>query len=206
MIRLNKILSSILFLSIISPVAAHNIKTDGDVGATFHIEPNHNPRAGETARAWFALTHSGGALIPLAQCNCQLTVRSQSPDIPASSLPQPSLKAISAEQYRDIPGADIVFPKAGIYELEISGTPKAEAKFQPFELSYEVTVLPGKTASVEAQNNDRSESKPDKAESNTASTQSSQGNWLVMAIASGAIIILVTISIVKISKKNKFHP
>lgn len=196
MIRFNKILSSILFLSIISPVVAHNIKTDGNVGATFHIEPNHNPRAGESARAWFALTHSGGESIPLAQCNCSLTVRSQSPNIQASSLPKPSLKAISAEQYRDIPGADIVFPKEGIYELEISGTPKAGAKFQPFDLSYEVTVLPGKIASVEAQNNSQPKPKTDKTESNTASTQSSQRNWLVIAIASGTTLVSVIVWIV----------
>jgi hypothetical protein len=190
-IRFNKILSSILFLSIINPVVAHNIKTDGDVGATFHIEPNHNPRAGETARAWFALTRPGGESIPLAQCDCRLIVRSQSSDLQPSSLPKPSLIAVSAEQYRDIPGADIVFPKAGIYELEISGTPKKSAEFRPFKLSYNVTVLPGKTPSVETQN----------APQPTKQTDSRSG--LVIAIASLIIIASIGFWTLKGQIKSK---
>lgn len=196
MIRLNTVLSSILFFSIISPVAAHNIKTDAGVGATFHIEPNHNPRAGEPARTWFALTRSGGESIPLAQCNCRLTVRSQSPDLEASSLPKPSLKAVSAEQYQDIPGADIVFPKAGIYELEISGTPK-NAEFRPFKLSYNVTVLPGKTASVESPAQKNSQPKRSDSTTTVSTQRSSQEYWLVIAIASGAIIASVSLWIIR---------
>lgn len=188
--ELMKILSGILFLSCISPVAAHNIKTDGDVGATFHIEPNHNPRAGEPARAWFALTRQGGELIPLNQCNCQLTVRPQSKDIEGSSIPNPPLKAVSAEQYRNIPGADIVFPKAGIYELEIVGTPKGEAKFKPFKLAYSVTVLPGKTVSQ-------------KSSSQSATNKHNKGQWIGVAIASIAILSTVSIYLAKKPSKSK---
>jgi len=39
---------------------------------------------------------------------------------------KPTLKPVSAQQYQGIPGADITFPRAGIYELKLSGTPKAE--------------------------------------------------------------------------------
>ena len=41
-------------------VLAHEVEVSGDVAATFHLEPNHNPRAGETAKVWFALTRRGG--------------------------------------------------------------------------------------------------------------------------------------------------
>jgi hypothetical protein len=194
--KLIKILSGILFLSSIGPVAAHNIKTDADVGATFHIEPNHNPRAGEPARAWFALTRQGGELIPLNQCNCQLTVRPQSPDVKDSSILNPPLKAVSAEQYQDIPGADIVFPKAGIYELEIGGTPKGEAKFNPFKLTYSVTVLPGKTASQESSSEQAS------SETTTTTNKQNERQWIVIAIASVAIISTVSIYLVR--KQSKF--
>lgn len=131
------------------PAVAHNIQTDGTVGATFHIEPDHNPRAGEPTTAWFALTKAGGEAIPLAQCDCRLAVydRAADPDTPVLT---PPLEAIAAEQYRDIPGAEIVFPQAGIYELEISGSPKAEAEFEPFALTYSVTVSPGKVAATPA--------------------------------------------------------
>ncbi len=127
------------------PAIAHNVKTDADVGATFHIEPNHNPRAQEATQAWFALTSKGGKFIPLGQCSCQLKVYPQGSN---SSILTPNLTAISVEQYQDIPSAEIVFPQAGIYTLEISGTPQSGANFQPFKLSYNVTVSPGKTSST----------------------------------------------------------
>lgn len=131
-------LSSLLPL----PVLAHNVKTSGNVAATFHIEPNHNPKAGETSKAWFALTKQGGEIIPLDSCNCQLKVLSKN-----QTVLQPTLQSISAEQYQGIPGAEIIFPKAGIYKLEISGTPKEEGNFNPFTFSYDVTVQAGQAAS-----------------------------------------------------------
>jgi hypothetical protein len=122
------------------PVLAHNVKTSGNVAATFHIEPNHNPKAGEEAQAWFALTKQGGELIPLDRCNCQLKVIASH-----QTVLQPTLKSISAEQFQGIPGAEIIFPKAGIYKLEISGSSKNEGDFNPFTLSYDVTVQAGQT-------------------------------------------------------------
>lgn len=128
---------------IIAPVAAHTVQVSGDVAATFHVEPNHNPKAGQQARAWFALTRRGGQIIPLSECNCQLAVYSQPRAQSSQPLLRPSLKAITAEKYQGIPGAEMVFPKAGAYELELSGTPKAGAKFRPFRLTHTVTVGAG---------------------------------------------------------------
>ncbi|WP_293335084.1 hypothetical protein [Microcoleus sp. CAWBG58] len=119
---------------------AHEVEISGDVAATFHLEPNHNPRAGETAKVWFALTRRGGQIIPLEQCNCQLAVYPKNHKQGDKPLMEPPLKAVSAERYQGIPGAEIVFPKAGIYELKLSGTAKASAKFKPFKISYKVTV------------------------------------------------------------------
>jgi hypothetical protein len=121
------------------PAIAHNVKTSGNVAATFHIEPTHNPKVGEPSQAWFALTKQGGELVPLDRCNCTLKVY----DTQQKTVLQPTLKPITAEQYQGIPGAELVFPKAGIYTLELSGTPKDEGSFNPFTLSYDVTVQAG---------------------------------------------------------------
>ncbi len=126
-----------------APVSAHTVKVSGDVAALFHIEPHHNPRAGQRSLAWFALTRKGGVQIPLQQCNCQLAVYPESHQEGDTPLMQPTLKPVSAAQYQDIPGADITFEKAGIYELELSGTAKNGANFRPFTVSFEVTVQPG---------------------------------------------------------------
>ena len=121
-------------------VLAHEVEVSGDVAATFHLEPNHNPRAGQPARVWFALTRRGGQIIPLEQCNCQLSVYPKGYKVGDKPLMQPPLKAVAAEKYRGIPGADIVFPKAGSYELELSGSARNQANFKPFKLTYTVTV------------------------------------------------------------------
>ncbi|MEG4234101.1 hypothetical protein QUA40_18640 [Microcoleus sp. Pol11C3] len=121
-------------------VLAHEVEVSGDVAATFHLEPNHNPRAGQPARVWFALTRRGGEIIPLEQCNCKLSVYTKPYKEGNKPLMQPPLKAVSAERLKGIPGADIVFPKAGAYELELSGAAKIAANFKPFKLNYKVTV------------------------------------------------------------------
>lgn len=125
---------------IAAPVAAHTVEVSGDVAATFHIKPNHNPKAGQPSQAWFALTRRGGQLIPLSQCDCQLAVYSKPHAQNAQAIVRPLLKPISDQQYQNIPGADIVFPRAGAYDLVLSGTAKNGASFRPFTLTYEVNV------------------------------------------------------------------
>lgn len=140
----SKSLGLIIFLGLLlSPVSAHKVEISGDVGGTLHIEPHDNPQAGKPTQAWIALTRKGGQIIPLAQCNCQMTVYSK-PHVEGSApLMKPPLKAVSVQQYKGVPGAEVVFPKPGAYELELSGTPKAGAGFKPFRLTYTVTVGTG---------------------------------------------------------------
>lgn len=122
------------------PSLAHNVEIADDVAATLHIEPNDQPKAGEPALTWFALTRQGGQLISLAQCDCQLAVYAEPRPASADPFAQPPLAAVNAERYQGIPGATITFPRPGRYSLELSGKPKAGASFKPFELRYEVTV------------------------------------------------------------------
>jgi hypothetical protein len=119
---------------------AHTVKTASDVAATFHLEPSHNPKAGEPSQVWFALTKIGGAVVPLQNCDCQLVVQQN-----GQPIAQPTLQAINAEQYQGIPGSDVIFPAVGIYTLELNGKAKNGSDFQPFKFSYEVTVQPGKS-------------------------------------------------------------
>ena len=155
--------SSLLLSTLLStPALAHNIKTNADVGVTFHIEPDHSPRAGESSRAWFALTRQGGELIPLSECDCELNVYLESASDSNEPILNPTLIAISPEQYQDIPGANLVFPQPGIYQLELTGKPTQEGNFTPFQVSYPVTVNPGVAQSPE-------ETQPTKTDSITTS-------------------------------------
>ncbi|MGI0489114.1 hypothetical protein ACN4EK_27195 [Pantanalinema rosaneae CENA516] len=136
-------------LGTIAPVAiAHNVEVSGDVAVTMHLEPNHNPKAGEPALIWFALTRQGGELIPLAQCDCRLAIYPEPRSPETTPVLQPTLTAIAAERYQGIPGTEVVFPQSGIYRMTLSGAPQAEANFPPFEVSYPVTVTAGSSRST----------------------------------------------------------
>jgi hypothetical protein len=177
----NKIISLcgllLLATAIAIPAKAHELKTQQDVGATMHIEPNDAPRAGETALTWFALTKKGGQVIPLNQCNCKLSLYSQPHTEGTAPLQQPILKAVSQEGYQGIPATEVTFPAAGSYELELQGTPKAGAKFAPFELQFEVNVAPGIAA--QSPQNVTTQVAPQKPETSAP--------WSNIAIAVGTI-------------------
>jgi hypothetical protein len=138
-----------LFLGLaITPVYAHSVKVAEDVGGTLHIEPNDNPKAGESAETWIALTRKGGKLIPLKDCNCKIEVYMKPRLKGSAPLLKPTLKPISTSQYQGIPGADIVFPKPGNYEIELTGTSKTKDNFKPFKLTFPITVAAGRTVAT----------------------------------------------------------
>lgn len=182
---INKIALLFLTTLITAPAIAHDVEISQDVGATFHIEPNDAPRANKPQLAWFALTQKGGKIIPLEQCNCKLAVRAEPHNEGSPPLLEPPLKAISKERYQGIPSAEIVFPKAGAYELELSGTPIAGATFKPFELSYEVTVAPGAAAQTSPTN-----SQAVSAQTINAHTEQPDNRWQIPVIAIAGIFTL----------------
>lgn len=146
-LNLNQTLGWTLFLHLLgSPAIAHNLQVSGDVAGVWHVEPNHNPKAGEPAKAWVALTRKGGQILSLEQANCQMAVYSQPRKGGNSAVLQPTVKAIRTEKYQSVPSADIVFPHTGRYQLELSCTPKTQDNFQPFQLKYNVVVASGTAA------------------------------------------------------------
>ncbi|NJL98020.1 MAG: hypothetical protein HC924_03945 [Synechococcaceae cyanobacterium SM2_3_2] len=134
-------LAGILLLNLaVTPVEAHTIKADGEVGVLFHLEPDHNPKAGDPALVWFALTRRGGEAIGFDACDCRLAVYAAPSNPDLDPLLEPDLEPIDAESFVGIPGAEVVFPEVGAYVLELSGDPVMEGDFDPFQLTYEVTV------------------------------------------------------------------
>ena len=146
------ICSSLLLLSLFNTqVLSHNIKTDGNVGVTFHIEPDHSPIAKKPSQTWFVLTRRGGKIIPLSECDCELKVYYQSSNSGNELVQTPPLKPLSPEQYQNIPGADIIFPDTGIYNLQLIGKPLNSSDFQPFSVTYSVTVSPSLVRKTETE-------------------------------------------------------
>ncbi len=181
-----------LYLNLSHPAAAHTVKTGADIAATFHLEPSHNPKAGEPATVWFALTKLGGEIVPLKDCDCQLQVQQS-----GKSVAQPILKALSVEQYQDIPSSEVVFPSVGVYNLEISGKPKTDNAFAAFKFAYQVTVQPGNPQSSSPNPAQTQSATPDRQPPTAAISASTSapigpGPWLVGG-AIGAVVMGVMI-------------
>lgn len=194
-----------LFALPVTSVLAHTIEVTGDVAGTWHIEPNHTPKAGESATVWVALTRKGGIILPLEQANCQLGVY----DIPRRQgdqpVLQPPLQAIAIEQYQGIPGAEIVFPKTGLYRLELSCTPKVKEGFIPFQMAYEITVVSGSTSPAPTKESPQPKTATPSSTVITSSKpppQPSQSNpsplvWIIGAIAATVSLMLVVLKMTK---------
>lgn len=199
-LSLNPTLSWTVFLLLLgSPAAAHNIKRAGNIAGVWHVEPNHNPKAGKPAIAWVALTRKGGQTLPIEQAKCQMAVYSQ-PRKPGS-LPilKPTVKASNSEKYQNIPSTDIIFPNAGLYQLELSCAPKTQGNFQPFLLQYDVAVAPGSTAltprATASSTPEKLAQSPQPASSSAAKEQLNQSNqslsmWIISAIATFTVLVL----------------
>lgn len=169
----------------------------GDVGATLHIEPNDTPRAGEEVLAWFALTQRGGQTISQADSKCELVVYSQPRQSPDTPILTPTLAAVDAEGYQDIPGARFTFPNVGAYTLLLSCIPEQTAEFDPFELDFEVTVAAGQAVPEPApaasqpeaaEPESSSPADPTTAEPQTAQSQNATLKWVALGV--GGLIFI----------------
>ncbi|WP_287129756.1 hypothetical protein [Candidatus Cyanaurora vandensis] len=126
-----RVLFVLLVLGGSLPTQAHQLKSDGDVGALLHIEPGDQPQAGVPQQVWFNLVKRGGTKITPGQCNCTLTLN-QGPQ----RLSQTALSLVNKR-----PTARVTFPKQGRYTLVLTGTAKTAAlPFQPFILRWNVQV------------------------------------------------------------------
>lgn len=204
-------------LSVVNPstTLAHEVQIADDVGATLHIEPDDVPLAGAPTTAWFALTQAGGIVIPLEQCNCNLTIY----DNDAVAVETPPLSAISAEGFNHIPSAVVTFPEVGAYELVLQGAPQGDVAFTPFELRFEVVVA-GRAATPAAEETAEAETgvaetapteptksaEADVADNPTAATNgtdtppdsttetpasvSSSNTWRSVTIGGGAVLVV----------------
>lgn len=184
------------------PAQAHKTEVSGDVAGTWHLEPNHSPKAGEPAQVWVALTQQGGKMISLDQCDCRLAVY-KAGDSETTPVLEPALEPMSPENFQSIPGAEVTFPELGEYRLVLQGSPKNEATFSSFELSYTTVVAAGsgnraapidqdETAAVSTPPNELPQSQAALPQEQTATAMSARGTlWWVGALAGVSLVILV---------------
>lgn len=123
-----------IFLVTVRKAEAHMLKTDGDIGAVIHVDPDDNPIAGEQSQLYFDVKDKTGKLSPK---NCECTVHILQGDRTLTSIP---LYRDSSQVNREHAVATYVFKTRGIYTILLEGKPQHENDFQPFVLSYDIRV------------------------------------------------------------------
>lgn len=201
---LNLMSALVLGSLVVLPAQAHKTEVSGDVAGTWHLEPNHSPKAGEPARVWVALTQQGGQVIPLEQCDCALAVYATNQP-GAAPIMQPTLQAISPEQFQNILGAEITFPAVGEYRIVLTGRPRAEATFTPFELSYTTVVAVGSAAASQTESNPPTVPTGDTLETPPSpEPNQSSGPW-AQFIAIGAAVLGVSLAIAVVVSRLRYQ-
>lgn len=123
-----------LSLSLPSPVLAHTLVTDNNIGAVMHIDPDDDPVAGSPANFFFEFKDKQNRFDP-SKCSCVAAIYQQGQKIFSQSLFQDnSSPSLSNSSF------SYTFPDKDVYELKVTGSPINGASFQSFALTYDIRV------------------------------------------------------------------
>ena len=127
--------SLLLMIFAIPQVAkAHILKTDGNIGAVFHVDPDDDPIAGQQTGFFFEFKDKQRKFTP-QNCNCTFSITEDGKQIFSQPLFQnntdPSLTNASIFY---------AFPEKNVYQIKVIGKPNTPDAFQPFTLVYDVRV------------------------------------------------------------------
>jgi hypothetical protein len=115
--------------------SAHTLKTDGDIGAVLHVDPEDDPYVGEPSGMFFEFKQKNGNF-KVENCRCQVVILRDGQQIDSTTL--------------NSPVSSFVFPERGVYTIQVSGSPLSGDSFTPFTLSWDQRVsrqrsTPGET-------------------------------------------------------------
>lgn len=116
-------------------VYAHDLQTDNNISAEFHVEPDDNPIPGEQATLHFAIddrTHK----FTIEACTCILSISKQGKIV----YSQPLLKNKQDKPSIYNAATEYVFPNNDLYHITLVGKPTVADAFQPFTLSWDFRV------------------------------------------------------------------
>lgn len=121
-----------LFASLYSPqyASAHVLKSDGTIGAIFHIEPDDSATSGDATTYSLDFKDTENKL-DLVYCDCKMSIEQNDSVIDSSTLSvQGSLHSVNT----------YTFKSPGVYTLRVTGTPKSGEQFNSFDITYLVRV------------------------------------------------------------------
>lgn len=165
---------------LVSPSFAHVLETEGSIGAVMHIDPQDDPTAGVVSTIFLEFKDTEGHF-SAENCECTVSILQAEKPIYSQSLSKDSLS----------PTFTYTFPKAGKYDMHVSGNPQNGAAFQPFTLHYDIQV-------------GKAEAKPTTIIENASSTKQGENKFPLPYIIGGTIVIIgiAVFSLVSYFKKK----
>ncbi len=133
------LLNLFLVFGLLSPLKtfAHFPATDNSMNVEFHVEPYHDPIPGQKAYLQF-LFDDKEQKFDLNECDCILSISEKNKVLYKKQLI--GKKDENTTIWESV--TTYVFPKRGIYHLQIIGKSKTLNAFQPFDVSWEFRVDP----------------------------------------------------------------
>jgi hypothetical protein len=133
--RLSAVSAIALLISFATPgvASAHVLKLDGSIAGILHINPDDDTPVAGKSTDYIIEFDDDANQFTLPQCDCTVSVvnTNDNKTIATEPLVVTSSK-ISENHY--------TFSDSGIYNLRFTGAPKQANGFQPFTLTYTVTV------------------------------------------------------------------
>lgn len=123
-----------IFWLIPSITLAHILKTDGDIGAVLHIDPDDDPIAGEQTSFFFEFKDKQNKFTPQG-CDCTFYIIQEGKQIFSQPLFQNNI-----DQGLYSASIFFTFPKKDVYQVKLTGKPILPDAFEPFSLVYDVQV------------------------------------------------------------------
>ena len=111
------------------PASAHFLKSDRDIGAVLHLDPEDDPIAGQDTPLFFDIKDTAGKFVSDG-CNCNVSV----------SQNGTQLSAVAATPTSTGLSADILFPTKDVYRLTLTGQPIDAGAFQSFSMTWDIRV------------------------------------------------------------------
>lgn len=122
----------------VSTASAHVLKTDGDIGAVLHINPDDNPISGQSTDYVLSFRGTNGRF-NLSGCRCEVVFSKDGKTTATRPLTMET-EQISNDHY--------TFPAPGVYRMRIVGSPLHTGDFQSFTLDYTIRVSGGNTTTA----------------------------------------------------------
>lgn len=113
---------------------AHEWQTDGAITVLLHTNPNDDPVADQPAELLFGITDTTKHF-SVSNCDCAVTISKGAEQIASAPLttlaPEPTIFSFSMP---------FTFPKAAVYHIVVTGSPKTSGAFQKFQVAYDLRV------------------------------------------------------------------